>query len=186
MVIKFLLASLALLEKPGLHPNPVLIEDAANGPAVCQFPRRKVPWLIAIPPWDGKASRAHTVAPLVEADQLRLAPHGLLPGGGAAGWPSLSVANWTTRWTLSAKGCSGSRPSSGETRARAARRYRWFSPAERGLTRSHGPCEPLPAALRRYRPLNPFAAANALAVQLRNEVQHFLQDLGFLFKLPAG
>jgi hypothetical protein len=34
-VIKFLLASLASLERQGLRPNAVLIEDAANGPAVC-------------------------------------------------------------------------------------------------------------------------------------------------------
>ena len=70
-VIKFLLASLVSLERQGLRPNAVLIEDAANGPAVCQLLRRQVPGLIAIPPKGSKASRAHAVAPLVEAGQVR-------------------------------------------------------------------------------------------------------------------
>ncbi len=70
-VIKFLLASLASLERQGLRPHAVLIEDAANGPAVCQLLRRQVPGLIAIPPKGSKASRAHAVAPLVEAGQVR-------------------------------------------------------------------------------------------------------------------
>jgi predicted phage terminase large subunit-like protein len=70
-VIKFLLASLNSLERQGLRPNAVLIEDAANGPAVCQLLRRQVPGLIAIPPKGSKASRAHAVAPLVEAGQVR-------------------------------------------------------------------------------------------------------------------
>ena len=70
-VIKFLLASLGSLERQGLRPNAVLIEDAANGPAVCQLLKRQVPGLIAIPPKGSKASRAHAVAPLVEAGQVR-------------------------------------------------------------------------------------------------------------------
>jgi len=70
-VIKFLLASLASLERQGLRPNAVLIEDAANGPAVCQLLKRQLPGLIAIPPRGSKASRAHAVAPLVEAGQVR-------------------------------------------------------------------------------------------------------------------
>jgi len=72
-VIKFLLASLASLERQGLRPNAVLIEDAANGPAVCQLLKRQVPGLIAIPAKGSKASRAHAVAPLVEAGQVRFA-----------------------------------------------------------------------------------------------------------------
>ncbi len=70
-VIKFLLASLASLERQGLRPHAVLIEDAANGPAVCQLLKRQVPGLIAIPPKGSKTSRAHAVAPLVEAGQVR-------------------------------------------------------------------------------------------------------------------
>ena len=72
-VIKFLLASLNSLERQGLRPHAVLIEDAANGPAVCQLLKRQVPGLIAIPPKGSKASRAHAVAPLVEAGQVRFA-----------------------------------------------------------------------------------------------------------------
>ena len=72
-VIKFLVASLATLERQGLRPHAVLIEDAANGPAVCQLLKRQVPGLIAIPPKGSKASRAHAVAPLVEAGQVRFA-----------------------------------------------------------------------------------------------------------------
>jgi predicted phage terminase large subunit-like protein len=70
-VIRFLLASLASLERQGLRPDAVLIEDAANGPAVCQLLKRQVPGMIAIPPKGSKASRAHAVAPLVEAGQVR-------------------------------------------------------------------------------------------------------------------
>ena len=61
-MIKFLLASLASLERQGLRPHAVLIEDAANGPAVCQLLKRQVPGLIAIPPKGSKASRVHAVA----------------------------------------------------------------------------------------------------------------------------
>lgn len=54
----------------GLSPDVVLIEDAANGPAVCQLLRRQVPGLIAVRPTGSKVSRAHAVAPLMEAGQL--------------------------------------------------------------------------------------------------------------------
>jgi predicted phage terminase large subunit-like protein len=47
--------------------------SSANGPAVCQLLKRQVPGLIAIPPKGSKASRAHAVAPLVEAGQVRFA-----------------------------------------------------------------------------------------------------------------
>jgi predicted phage terminase large subunit-like protein len=70
-VIRFLLASLTSLERQGLRPHAVLIEDAANGPAVCQLLRRQIPGLIPLPPKGSKASRAHAVAPLVEAGQVR-------------------------------------------------------------------------------------------------------------------
>jgi hypothetical protein len=39
-VIKFLLALMTTLARQGLRPNAVLIEDAANGTAVCQLLRR--------------------------------------------------------------------------------------------------------------------------------------------------
>jgi hypothetical protein len=72
-VIKFLLASLAPLERQVLRPNAVLIQDAANGPAIYQLLKREVPGLIAIPPKGSKASRAHAFTPLVKAGQVRFA-----------------------------------------------------------------------------------------------------------------
>jgi predicted phage terminase large subunit-like protein len=54
----------------GLSPDAVLIEDAANGPAVCQLLQRQIPGLIAVRPNGSKVSRAHAVAPLLEAGQL--------------------------------------------------------------------------------------------------------------------
>jgi hypothetical protein len=41
-VIRFLLGCLEALEHQGLRPNAVLIEDAANGPAVLQTLRRRL------------------------------------------------------------------------------------------------------------------------------------------------
>ena len=68
-VVKFLGQTLASLGQ-GLSPDAVLIEDAANGPAVCQLLQRQIPGLIAIRPNGSKVSRAHAVAPLLEAGQL--------------------------------------------------------------------------------------------------------------------
>ena len=68
-VVNFLGQTLASLGK-GLSPDAVLIEDAANGPAVCQLLRRQIPGLIAVRPNGSKVSRAHAVAPLLEAGQL--------------------------------------------------------------------------------------------------------------------
>ena len=69
-VVKFLSQSLATLKAQGLCPDAVLIEDAANGPAVCQLLQRQIPGLIAVRPVGSKLSRAHAVAPLLEAGQL--------------------------------------------------------------------------------------------------------------------
>ena len=69
-VVKFLTQTLAFLAQQGLGPDAVLIEDAANGPAVCQLLQRQVPGLIAVRPQGSKVSRAHAVAPLLEAGQL--------------------------------------------------------------------------------------------------------------------
>jgi predicted phage terminase large subunit-like protein len=69
-VVKFLTSTLADLNQRGLSPDAVLIEDAANGPAVCQLLQRQIPGLIAIRPVGSKLSRAHAVAPLLEARQL--------------------------------------------------------------------------------------------------------------------
>ncbi|WP_259727326.1 terminase [Synechococcus sp. CS-1326] len=69
--IRFLLSTLAALDAQGLRPHAVLIEDAANGPAVQQTLKRKVPGLLPIPARGSKESRAHAVAPLLEAGQVR-------------------------------------------------------------------------------------------------------------------
>jgi predicted phage terminase large subunit-like protein len=69
-VVKFLTSTLTDLNQRGLAPDAVLIEDAANGPAVCQLLQRQIPGLIAIRPAGSKLSRAHAVAPLLEAGQL--------------------------------------------------------------------------------------------------------------------
>jgi predicted phage terminase large subunit-like protein len=68
-VVKFLGQTLASLGK-GLSPDAVLIEDAANGPAVCQLLQHQIPGLIAVRPTGSKVSRAHAVSPLLEAGQL--------------------------------------------------------------------------------------------------------------------
>jgi predicted phage terminase large subunit-like protein len=73
-VVKFLGQSLATLKAQGLCPDAVLIEDAANGPAVCQLLQRQIPGLIAVRPAGSKVSRAHAVAPLLEAGQLGFCP----------------------------------------------------------------------------------------------------------------
>jgi predicted phage terminase large subunit-like protein len=69
--IRFLLSTLAALDVQGLRPQAVLIEDAANGPAVQQTLKRKVPGLLPVPARGSKESRAHAVAPLLEAGQVR-------------------------------------------------------------------------------------------------------------------
>jgi len=73
-VVKFLGQYLATLKAQGLCPDAVLIEDAANGPAVCQLLQRQIPGLIAVRPVGSKVSRAHAVAPLLEAGQLGFCP----------------------------------------------------------------------------------------------------------------
>ena len=73
-VVKVLRQTLAQLQQQGLTPDAVLVEDAANGPAVCQLLQRQIPGLIAIRPVGSKLSRAHAVAPLLEAGQLQFQP----------------------------------------------------------------------------------------------------------------
>jgi phage terminase large subunit-like protein len=104
-VIQFFLALMAVLERQGLRPIADLIEDAANGPDVCQLLRRQVPGLIAIPPKDSMASRANSVALLVEAARCGLParPNPLW----RSCWPFRPEAVWTTRWIPSARAYSG-------------------------------------------------------------------------------
>jgi len=73
-VLKHLTQTLQLLSEQGLSPDAVFIEDAANGPAVCQLLRRRIPGLITIRPVGSNSSRAHAAAPLKEAGQLAFNP----------------------------------------------------------------------------------------------------------------
>jgi hypothetical protein len=157
-VIKFLLASLNSLERQGLRPHAVLIENAANGPAVCQLLRRQVPGLIAVRPKGSKASRAHAVAtparprrhrsvnPLAAANALAL-QHQVIAERVAA---NIARRTGHPRRICIRSECSAS--------CRLTRRY---SP-ERGSFR-------------------PYARTYA-----NGEVYHYLRDKGFLIKVPAS
>ena len=61
----------------------ILIEDAANGPAIIDALRGKVSGVIPVTPQGGKTARAQAVQPMVEAGNVYLPdprPHGrLLP-----------------------------------------------------------------------------------------------------------
>ena len=61
----------------------ILIEDAANGPAIIDALRRTVSGIVPVTPQGGKVARAHAVQPLLEAGNVYLPnprPHGrLLP-----------------------------------------------------------------------------------------------------------
>lgn len=57
-----------------------LVEDAANGPAVIELLRRKVPGLLAVQPQGGKEVRANAILPYVEAGNVFI--------------PNASVASW--------------------------------------------------------------------------------------------
>ena len=48
----------------------ILIEDAANGPAVIATLKREIPGLIAVRPEGGKVARAHAVTGLIEAGNV--------------------------------------------------------------------------------------------------------------------
>jgi phage terminase large subunit-like protein len=68
--IHFLLAASAALQQQGLRPDAVLVEDAANGPAVLQTLQRKIRGLLPVSPRGSKELRAHAIAPLLEAGQV--------------------------------------------------------------------------------------------------------------------
>jgi predicted phage terminase large subunit-like protein len=64
---------------PGVHT--ILIEDAANGPAIIDTLRRKLAGIIPVKPDGGKSARAYAVQPTVEAGNVYLPdprPHGTL------------------------------------------------------------------------------------------------------------
>ncbi|MHB9027087.1 MAG: phage terminase large subunit [Armatimonadota bacterium] len=66
----------ALLEMSRRFPEVLTkwIEDAANGPAIIQMLRKRVPGLIPVTPLGDKLTRARAVSPLVEAGNVYL-PH---------------------------------------------------------------------------------------------------------------
>jgi len=59
--------------------NAVVVEDKANGPAVIQILRRKVPGVIEYTPLDSKQGRAFAVTPLIEAGDVELPDPQILP-----------------------------------------------------------------------------------------------------------
>jgi predicted phage terminase large subunit-like protein len=67
------------------YPNskPILVEDAANGPAIINVLSRQIPGIVAVKPEGGKHARAQAAQPIVEAGNVWLPdprPHGrLLP-----------------------------------------------------------------------------------------------------------
>jgi predicted phage terminase large subunit-like protein len=67
---------LASVRYPGI---PLLIEDKANGPAVINHLRQRVPGIIPITPQDSKQARASAVAPFVEAGNVHLPASHLAP-----------------------------------------------------------------------------------------------------------
>lgn len=52
--------------------SAVLIEDAANGPAIVDSLKGEIPGLMAVSPEGGKVARAHAVQPWIEAGQVHL------------------------------------------------------------------------------------------------------------------
>jgi len=86
--IAFLLHSLSALERQKLRPNAVLIEDAANGPAVLQTLRRKVPGLLPITPKGSKLMRAHAVRAPAGSRPVGLPSPRRSAAGGAAPLPA--------------------------------------------------------------------------------------------------
>jgi predicted phage terminase large subunit-like protein len=56
----------------------ILIEEAANGPAVISALRREISGLVPVKPERGKEARAHAVSPQIEAGNVYL-PAGAIP-----------------------------------------------------------------------------------------------------------
>ncbi|HEY3417030.1 MAG TPA: phage terminase large subunit, partial [Armatimonadota bacterium] len=71
----------ALLEMSRRFPAVLTkwIEDTANGPAIIQMLRKRVPGLIPVAPLGGKPARAKAVSPLIEAGNVYL-PHPSVKG----------------------------------------------------------------------------------------------------------
>jgi len=52
--------------------DTILIEDAANGPAIISLLGRLIPGIVGVTPDGGKIARAHAASPVVEAGNVRL------------------------------------------------------------------------------------------------------------------
>src|SRR5699024_2945132 len=57
----------------------ILIEDAANGPAVMNSLKQKIPGIIPVTPEGGKVARANAVSPFFHAGNVHLPTADLLP-----------------------------------------------------------------------------------------------------------
>jgi predicted phage terminase large subunit-like protein len=60
--------------RSGPWPEPKLVEDKANGPAVIQELQHEIAGLIEVTPEEGKLARAHAGSPQVESRNVHL-PH---------------------------------------------------------------------------------------------------------------
>lgn len=89
-----------------------LVEDKANGPAVMQLLRNKIPGLVGVEPEGGKLARAHAVVPQIESGNV-FVPHPLLYQWvdsfvtNCAGFPNVahdddvdSMTQALTRWNM--------------------------------------------------------------------------------------
>lgn len=89
-----------------------LVEDKANGPAVMQLLRGKLPGLVGVEPEGGKLARAHAVVPQIESSNV-FVPHPLLYSWvepfitNCAGFPNVAhdddvdaMTQALTRWSM--------------------------------------------------------------------------------------
>jgi predicted phage terminase large subunit-like protein len=70
---------LTVARQTGMKPTGHLIEDKANGPAVISTLQNKIPGLIPMPTVGSKVARAHAVAPLIRAGNVKIPDNVLAP-----------------------------------------------------------------------------------------------------------
>jgi len=90
----------AMLNLAGKHPEAtgILVEDAANGPAIISQLQARIPGLIPIKPMGAKISRAQAVAPFIEAGNVHI--------------PDPSIADWVHDFV---EECAAFKGATGET-----------------------------------------------------------------------
>ena len=69
-----------------------LVEDKANGPAVCSLLKSKVSGLVEVPPEGGKEARGAAIEPIVEAGNVYLPSADFIPT--VPGYEATSVADF--------------------------------------------------------------------------------------------